>query len=83
MPSDQDGMGTSVVSTPSRQAGAHAQETADRLRQRTLLAVLASLAIMALAIFVLGHGPLLIAIEAVALAVMLLVPRRLEPVADR
>jgi hypothetical protein len=48
------------------------------------VAVLASLAITALAFLVLGgHGPLLVAIELVALAVMVLVPRRFEPIADR
>jgi hypothetical protein len=77
-------MGTPAVSTSTRRAGAHAQATADRLRRRTLLAVFASLAITALAFLVLGgHGPLLISIELGALVVMLLVPRRLEPVADR
>jgi Nuclease-related domain len=77
-------MGTPAVSTLTRQAGEHAQVTADRLRRRTFLAVLASLTITVLAFLVLGgHGPALIAVELVALAVILLVPRWIEPDADK
>lgn len=77
-------MGTPVVSHRPRQAGAHAQARADRLRLRLLIAILGSFAVTALAFLVLGgHGLLLVAIEAAALAAMLLATRVIEPKAAR
>lgn len=77
-------MGTSVVSPRPRQAGEHAQERADRLRRRLLVAVAGSFAVTGISFVALGgHGLPLVAIEVVALAAMLLAIRVIEPIADR
>jgi Nuclease-related domain len=72
-------MGTSAVSVTPNEAGAHAQEVADRLRRRQLFAALGAVAVAAVAYFALGgHGTLLVAILIVALGAAVLVPRLYE-----
>jgi hypothetical protein len=77
-------MGTPAVSTERRKAGEYVQMRADRYRRQLGAAILGSLLVTGLAFLLLGgHGPLLIGIEAVALAGLLIAQRVLEPKADR
>ncbi len=77
-------MGTSAVPTQRRQAGAHAQAHADRLRRLLLVGVLGSFAVFVVAFLAFhGRGLVLVELELAFLLAMLLLRSAVEPVAAR
>jgi len=77
-------MGTSPVSPARHEAGEFVQAKADRIRRGTLITVLGAVVVLAVAyLFLGGHGPVLIGVGLLALAVALVVPRVRDREADR